>query len=98
MKKQTEKVVVGIAWYRPEQWLALKDFCDDRGKMDPTYETWRRGAEKAMRDLRTKGERVEAVDFDLEEFKIWCSANRKRPIAASRSEFASLKLRDAHEA
>jgi hypothetical protein len=97
MKKQREKVLVGIAWYRPEQYWALKDFCDDRDTMDPTYEIWRRGAENVMRDLRTNGETVEPVDFDLEEFKIWCSANGKRPIATSRSEFASVKLRDAHE-
>lgn len=97
MKKQKQKAVVGIAWYRAEQWLALKDFCDDRERMDPTYQTWRSGAEKAMRDLRGEGQQVEVVDFDLEEFKVWCSANGKRPIAASRSEFATLKLRDAHE-
>ena len=93
--KGKERVLVGIAWYRPEQWLALKEFSEDREKMDPTYEIWRRGAQKAMRGLRKEGQEVERVDFDLVEFKVWCSANRKRPVATSRS--ASLKLRNAHE-
>ena len=95
--KRKDRTVVGIAWYRRQQWSALKEFCEDREAMDPAYGIWKRGAEKAMRDLRSDGQEVEQVDFDLEEFKLWCSANRKRPIAPSRSEFASLKLRDAHE-
>ena len=91
------RIVVGIAWYRPEQWSALKEFCEDRERMDSTYEIWRRGTQKAIRGLRKEGQEIERIDFDLEEFKVWCSVHRKRPVAASRSEFANLKLRDAHQ-
>jgi len=62
--------------------------------MDETYEIWQKGAQNAMRQLRSGGENVVSVDFDLEEFKMWCSANHKRPIASSRSEFTVLKTRD----
>ncbi len=89
--------IVGIAWYRPEQWVALKQFSEDRDSMDSTYEIWKRGAQRAMRKLRSQGQQVVPVDFDLEEFKAWCSANRKRPIAASRSAFTVIKLRDTHK-
>ena len=95
MKKSA--AILGIAWYRPDQWDALKEFSEDRDKMDPTYAIWKKGAQKAMRELRSKGQQAVAVDFDLEEFKMWCAANKKRPVAASRSEFAVLKLREGNK-
>jgi hypothetical protein len=97
-RKKQSRSIVGIAWYRPEQWVELKEFSEDRDNMDPTHEAWKTGAEKVMHELRSKGERVEPVDFDLDEFKMWCRTNTKRPTAAARSEFASIKLRDAHKA
>ena len=96
--KKKSRTIVGIAWYRPEEWVALKEFCEDRDAMDSTYEIWKKGVHKVMRKLRSEGQRVVPVDFSLEEFKVWCVANRKRPIAASRSEFAVLKLRETHKA
>jgi hypothetical protein len=89
--------IVGIAWYRPDQWNALKAFCDDRDNMDPTYEIWQEGAQKAMRQLRSAGQRVVSIDFDLDEFKMWCSANSKSPNASSRSEFTVFKTRELHK-
>jgi hypothetical protein len=91
------RTIVGIAWYRPEQWDALKEFSEDRDKMDSTYAIWKKGAQKAIRQLRSRRQEAVAVDFDLEEFKMWCAANKKRPVAASRSEFAVLKLRESHK-
>jgi hypothetical protein len=95
--KKEPKAIVGIAWYRPEQWISLKDFCEDRDRMDATYEIWEKGAQEAMRQLRSSGEHVVSVDFNLEEFKMWCSANGKRPNAASRSEFTVFRTRDMHK-
>ena len=95
-KNSLPSTVVGITWYRPEQYSAVKAFCEDRDSMDPTYEVWKSGAEKVMRELQAQGTKVERVDFDLDEFKMWCSANAKPSNAASRSAFTSIKLRDAH--
>lgn len=95
-KNSQPSAVVGITWYHPDQYLAVKAFCEDRDSMDPTYEVWRSGVEKVMRDLQSRGTKVERVEFDLDEFKMWCSAHAKAPNAASRSAFTSLKLRDMH--
>ena len=95
-KKEPTRIV-GIAWYRPDQWISLKEFCEDRDRMDATYEIWEKGAQNAMRQLRSGGEHVVSVDFDLEEFKMWCSTNKKRPDASSRSEFTVFKTRELHK-
>ena len=94
MTKQRKDHVVGIAWYRAEQWSALREFCEDSEEIESTHAAWKRGAEKAMRALRREGQAVEPVDFDLEEFKVWCAVNGTKPIGASRSEFTAQKLRE----
>ena len=91
------RTIMGIAWYRAQEWQALKQFCEDRDSMDATYDIWKKGALEAIRQIRSDGNEAVEVDFDLDEFKMWCSANNKRPVAASRSEFAVLKLRETHK-
>ena len=91
------KTLVGITWYRPDQYDAVRTYCDDRDSMDATYQLWKTGVEKAMRQLRSEGNEVVPIDFDLDEFKRWCSANEKRPIASSRSAYTVQKLRDSHK-
>lgn len=93
-RRKKQRTVTGIAWYRPEQWNALKEFCEDWETMDTSYDDWKRHAEKTLRNLRAKGLHVQPVDFDLQEFKMWCSTNGKRPNAEARSEFAAMKVRD----
>ncbi|RPH38150.1 hypothetical protein EHM92_00805 [bacterium] len=93
-KHSRQPIAVGIAWYRADQYFAVKAFCEDGNAMDPTYETWVTGAEEAVRQLQAQGTRVERVDFDLDDFKSWCFTNGQRPNAASRSAFTSLRLRD----
>ena len=87
------KTAIGIAWYRPDQWEDLKAYCDDREALDDSYEEWKRGATKALHDLRRNGEHAEPVDFDVNEFRKWCEALEKRPVASSRSEFTLFVLR-----
>ena len=95
--QRPNKVAVGIAWYRSGQWDELKAFCEDRETMEGSYDEWKRGATKALQDLRGKGEHVESVDFDLTDFQKWCTARKKRPNASSRSEFTVFRLRELHQ-
>jgi len=94
--KSKKEIFLGFAWYRPDQWDDLKKFCEDRDELEDTYEIWRRGAEKAFRDIRMSGQNPLKIDFDLVEFKMWCSANGKRPVGASRSEFTTITRRKSH--
>jgi hypothetical protein len=95
-QKSKPKTIVGITWYRPDQYDAVRTYCEDRDSKDATYQHCKAGVEKAMLELRSKGNEVVPVDFDLDEFKMWCSANGKRPIAKSRSAYTVQKLRDSH--
>jgi hypothetical protein len=63
--------------------------------MDKTFEEWKAGAENAVQELRSDGNEVVRIGFDLEEFKLWCSVKGKKPNASSRSEYTVEKLRDS---
>ena len=91
------RTAIGFAWYRLDEWQELKAFCDDGNELEKSFNEWKSHAEEALRDLKNDGFHVETIDFDLNEFKTWCQVNRKPPIAASRSEFAVLKLRHRHD-
>ena len=93
-RKGSHTPVVGIAWYRPEDWDALKNFCEDWERMDPTYDDWKRHAEETLRNLRSQGLQAQPVDFDLNEFKMWCTVHGERPTGEARSKFVSSKVRD----
>jgi len=95
--KSTPRIHVGITWYNPDQYDVVRSYCVDGEKMDRTFEEWKAGAENAVRELRSDGNEVVRVDFDLEEFRVWCSAKGKKPNASSRSEYTVEKLRGSDQ-
>jgi hypothetical protein len=88
--------VLGIAWYRREEWEDLKAYCEDRETMEDSYDDWKREATKALHEFQQSGEHAEAVDFNLHEFQKWCTAHNKLPNASSRSEFTAVRLQELH--
>ena len=88
--------IIGVAWFRQNQWQELLKYCEDRENLEATYEIWKEGAEKAIKDLRSRGVTIHAVDFDLGEFMKWCREQTKLLNAESRAEFTSLKVRAFH--
>ena len=94
---KSRKVALGIAWYRSEQWEELRAYCEDGGTMEDSYDEWKHEATKALHDLQRAGEHAQAVDFDLSEFRKWCTAHKKSPNASSRSEFTAFRLQELHQ-
>jgi hypothetical protein len=91
---QSERLVVGVAWYRENQWDRLKEVSADRDRLEDAWTDWVRGAEASMRDVRAQGIDVRKVDVDVEELLRWCRANGKPVNGESRSSFAAKKLLD----
>lgn len=93
-KKNQDKVtaVVGVAWYRRDQWPRLLEASADRAMLEDTYDEWLQNAEKTMKSFKARGIRLEKVDVDLEQLLFWC-AQRGRPVnAESRTDFTMDKM------
>ena len=64
--------VLGIAWYRADQWERLRDISADRDELEPTHEEWRHAAEQATQSLTDAGAGPRRVDVDVEALLKWC--------------------------
>ena len=72
-------MIVGIAWYRPEQYGLLRALSADTDSMANTYEEWLAGVTKTMDDLRQRGIVARKVDVEVGELAAWCQ-QRGRPL------------------
>jgi hypothetical protein len=94
--QESEKLLFGLAWYKPEQWARLREIAADAGDLEETFEEWRAIAEKAMRDFEARFVFPEKVLVDVEELLVWCR-ERKLPVnGTARSQYVAwlLKKRD----
>jgi hypothetical protein len=89
--------VVGIAWYRRDQWTRLREIASDADKLDELYEDWLAGAQKILVRMEVAGVRAQRVDVDLDELARWCRAEGRALDSAARAAFVASRLRLAHE-
>lgn len=85
-------MVVGVAWYRPEQYGLLLALSTDSDKMEKTYDDWHRGVTKLMQDLQQRGVSARKIDVDVRELSAWCEQRGRSLDGAARAEFATEKL------
>ena len=95
-KKQKYKkppLKVGMAWYRPEQWVRLRQISDDVNDLEETYEEWLSIATQKLAELQALGMEIEKVEIDINELQAYCN-NQAAPVnAKSRAEFVTDRLR-----
>ena len=84
-------LVMGIAWYRPEQWTRLRDLASDRDKLEGSYEDWPAGAQKTLVQMAVTGVRTQRVDIDIDALASWCQAEGRTLDSAARAEYAALQ-------
>lgn len=90
--------MVGVAWYRPEQWARLREISEDVENLEDTHEEWRQKAEQVIRDSIPADVTWEKVDIDVEEVLAWCNVLGLPMNAQSRARYVSERLRQKHEA
>ncbi len=98
-KKRTHKknsrppqIVMGVAWYRSEQWGRLLQIVDDREALEDTYEAWKTAAEESLQQFARPGVVVHKVDIDVEALLRWCLAHNRPVDGAARSAYAMARL------
>ena len=89
--------VIGVAWYRREQWDHLLQIAADREVLEDTYEEWKVTAEESLKKFAMSGHHLRKVDIDVEELLGWCNVHNRPVDGAARSEFAADKLRQKDE-
>jgi hypothetical protein len=81
--------VVGIAWYKKEDFDTLLSLFTDSKKLGSTYEEWLKDAESLVDKLRRNGHAFQKVYIDPYTFPAWCAANGMNIDAKARVRFAN---------
>src|ERR1043166_1913725 len=91
------EVVLGVAWFRPDQWELLRAVSVDADVLESTHAEWEKLARRTIRDLGPQGILARRVDVEVERLQAWC-AEQQRPLDASaRAAYASERLRHGTE-
>lgn len=88
-----EKMAIGLAWYRPDQWRRLRVLATDKDGFHDNYEDWVREGLRVIETTKEKGQRSIKVDVDVEELKRWCQDKGLQLDGKARSEFVVERLR-----
>jgi hypothetical protein len=89
--QEKEQFVIGIGWYRPEQWQLLREVSVDVDDLEETYAEWETGAAEAFKNANNPGVLVVKVDVDVEELMTWCQQHGVAVNADARAEFIARK-------
>jgi hypothetical protein len=83
---------VGLPWYEPDSYEALRAHLADGGKLPPLYETWRVATEQMEREVQRSGVSVVRVPIKPDVFAAWCAQAGLSPDAAARARYAAEAL------
>ena len=80
---------VGLPWYAPEHYEALRAGLADGTKLPPHYETWRIATEQMEREVQRSGVEVVRVPIEPEGFAAWCSRTGAAGDGPGRARYAA---------
>ena len=92
--RDNKTLVMGVTWYRPEQWKLLQEVVEDKENFDKTYEESRVESETKIKRLESKGIHPVQVEVDVEEMITWCSNQGLSVNPETRTKFMMTKLRE----
>lgn len=81
--------IVGMVWYRQEEYQACRTIMADSTKFSPSFHIWRMNAETGEKNLRRQGKTVIRAYIDPETFPAWCRERGLNLDANARNQFAS---------
>ena len=92
--RDSKTLIMGVSWYRPEQWERLREISVDKATSDTTYEASLVESEKKIQDLEAQGIRPIKVAVDVEALLTWCTTQGLAVTPETRTKCMMNTLRD----
>lgn len=80
---------VGLPWYAPEHYEALRASLADGPRLPPRYETWRIATEQMEREVQRSGVAVVRVPIEPAAFAAWCADSGVPADGPGRARYAA---------
>jgi hypothetical protein len=90
--------VIGLAWFRREEYPRLLGIFEDAHEMHDTWKEWERSAKKVEERFKAEGYVVERVHIDPDTFPEWCRSADLGIVASARSRFTAEMVAKRHGA
>lgn len=88
--------VVGLAWFRREDYPRLLTIFEDAHEMHDTWEEWEKAAKMVEERFKAEGYVVERVYIDPDTFPDWCRKAGVGIVASARSRFTGETVAKRH--
>src|SRR5215475_3200576 len=92
--RDRKTLIMGVSWYRPEQWDRLWEISEDKATFDTSYEEALVEWEKKIQDLEAQGMRPIKVEVDVEALWTWCTEQGLPVTPETRTKFMMNTLRE----
>ena len=92
MEKQ--KSVIGLSWYRAEDYDAILGIMSDSNKLPDTFGEWLLKAENGEKELTATGHIVVRAVIDPKTFPDWCRSRSLNIDSKARMEYANLVAKE----
>jgi hypothetical protein len=92
--KGEEDSVVGIGWYKENQWELLLKHAVDKADLEPTYADWLEGITEGIDNLSKTGLKVEKIPLDVKKMIKWCKERGYEFDGESRSVYITQKIKE----
>ncbi len=93
-KSKTEKPVLGVGWYKKEQWPLLREKSKDAEELEETYDDWVANSNDTINNLSKSNYYIEKIEIDVEELIEWCKKENCVLNGESRSKYITLKTKE----
>jgi hypothetical protein len=81
--------IVGVAWYKKEDYETLKRLFTDGENLPETYDEWLKKAEGRLDEFRRNGQAFQKVYIDPDTFPAWCASRGIDIDAKARTRFSA---------
>ena len=92
-KDSESAAILGIAWYKREEWSHLLEISADRDELEDTYQEWLNNAETRLHEMAEAGINPTKVYINLDELQKWCVVQGRPLDGSARAVFTAEKLR-----
>ena len=92
--RDRKTLIMGVTWYRAEQWDRLREISVDKETFATTYDASLVEWAKQMRQLEAQGMRPVKVEVDVEALLTWCTTQGLPITPETRTKFMMNTLRD----
>ncbi len=89
------EIEFALCWFDQEQWEKLAQV--DPDGVDDSYEEWKKGANKAISNFISNGQKVRKISIKTADLVKWCEEKGLSPNSSTRSEYVAMLAQRRNE-